>query len=196
MAYTDAPDPITPGKKMKRWWEAKWRISQMIELLAYVPSPPIILRFLNRNDVLTIERNVAGGELPAAFVERAESILKQAFATGPSGTTPALECIRDSLDRNGDKKVLRFFMGDGVPNGGQHACKQIRDLIINRPNPQNNPFTFMSCTNDDDAVEWMKTTEEVAPYCTEFDDYGDEAREVLKDQGKAFPYSFGVNSPN
>ena len=53
-------------------------------------------------------------------------------------------------------------MGDGVPNGGQYACKQIRDLIINRPNPQNNPFTFMSCTNDDDAVEWMKTTEEVA----------------------------------
>ena len=32
---TDALDPIT-HKKMTRWIEAKWRISQMIELLAYV----------------------------------------------------------------------------------------------------------------------------------------------------------------
>ena len=51
----------------------------------------------------------------------------------------------------------------------------------------------MSCTNQDDQVEWMKTTEEKAPYCSEFDDYLDESREVLKDQGKAFPYSFGLH---
>jgi len=39
----------------------------------------------------------------------------------------------------------------------------------------------------------MKETEEKAAYCSEFDDYLDEAREVLKDQGKAFPYSFGLH---
>ena len=32
-----------------------------------------------------------------------------------------------------------------------------------------------------------------APYCAEFDDYQDESREVLQDQGKAFPYSFGLH---
>lgn len=187
---TDALDPH--GKRMTRWWEAKWRISQMVELLAYVPSPPMDIRFLNRRDVLRLERN--SGELPIDFIQRAESILLNAFRSNPSGTTPAREAIHASIyNRNVGKKVMRFFMGDGVPNGGKAACKQIRDDIINRPDPKNNPFTFMSCTNQDDQVEWMKTTEEKAPYCSEFDDYPDESREVLKDQGNAFPYSYGLH---
>ena len=66
-------------------------------------------------------------------------------------------------------------------------------MLINRPSPERSPFTFMSCTGNDDDVEWMKECEEKAPYCSEFDDYGDESREILKDQGKAFPYSFGLH---
>ncbi|OEU06632.1 hypothetical protein FRACYDRAFT_272692 [Fragilariopsis cylindrus CCMP1102] len=54
-------------------------------------------------------------------------------------------------------------------------------------------MTFLSCTDDDDAVEWMKDTEEIAPYCSESDDFADEAREVLKDQGAALPYSKGFH---
>jgi hypothetical protein len=187
---TDALDPIT-GSKMRRWWEAKWRISQMIELLAYVPSPPIKIYFLNRTDIISIEKSV--GELPSDYIKRAESILVNAFGRNPGGTTPAREAIELSLRRNGGMKVMRYFLGDGVPNGGEAACKQIRDMIIHRPAPQNNPFTFVSCTDQDDQVEWMKTTEEKAPFCSEFDDYLDEAREVLKDQGSAFPYSFGLH---
>mmetsp|Transcript_18165 Transcript_18165/g.27857 ORF Transcript_18165/g.27857 Transcript_18165/m.27857 type:complete len:440 (+) Transcript_18165:80-1399(+) len=187
---TDALDPIT-GSIMSRWWEAKWRISQMIELLAYVPAPPIKIYFLNRRDIISIEKS--SGELPSDYIKRAESILMGAFGRNPGGTTPALEAIEASLSRNGSMKVMRYFLGDGQPNGGEFACKQIRDMIIHRPAPRDNPFTFMSCTNEDDQVEWMKITEEKAPYCAEFDDYLDEAREVLKDQGNAFPYSFGLH---
>ena len=189
-AATDALDPVT-GSSMSRWWEAKWRISQMIELLAYVPSPPIKIYFLNRTDIISIEKN--SGELPSDYIKRAESILLTAFGRLPGGTTPAREAIEASLSRNGGMKVLRYFLGDGVPNGGEYACKQIRDMIIHRPAPRDNPFTFMSCTNEDDQVEWMKVTEEKAPYCAEFDDYLDEAKEVLKDQGTVFPYSFGLH---
>ncbi|KAL7528470.1 hypothetical protein ACHAXR_002460 [Thalassiosira sp. AJA248-18] len=189
-APTDAKDP-TSGKPMNRWWEAKYRISQMMELLAYVPSPPITIRLLNRSDIITLEKNE--GELPQAYIQRTEDILLNTFKRNPSGTTPALEAIRASLDRNNGMKVLRYFMGDGVPNGGVTACRQIQTLIMNRAHPHDNPFTFMSCTNQDDQVEWMKTTEEKAPYCAEFDDYMDESREVLRDQGNAFPYSFGLH---
>jgi len=187
---TDALDPIT-GSKMSRWWEAKWRISQMIELLAYVPSPPIKIYFLNRSDIISIEKSVR--ELPSDYIKRAESILANAFGRSPGGNTPAREAIESSLCRNRSMKVMRYFLGDGVPNGGEAACKRIQDMIIHRPAPHNNPFTFMSCTDQDDQVEWMKTTEEKAPYCAELDDYLDEAREVLKDQGSAFPYSFGLH---
>jgi hypothetical protein len=37
----------------------------------------------------------------------------------------------------------------------------------------------------------MKEIEEVAPYVAEFDDYSDETREVLGDQGNAFPFTEG-----
>ncbi|KAL9180319.1 hypothetical protein ACHAXT_008289 [Thalassiosira profunda] len=187
---TDAKDPVT-GQLMTRWIEAKWRISQMIELLAYVVCPPITVLFLNRSDVLTLQRN--SGELPQAYIDRAEGMLKEQFRRRPNGTTPAFEAIEASLNRHVGRKVLRYFMGDGLPNGGAVACRKIASIICRRPFPEHNPFTFMSCTNQDDQVEWMKETEEKAPYCAEFDDYGDESREVLNDQGKAFPYSFGLH---
>jgi len=37
----------------------------------------------------------------------------------------------------------------------------------------------------------MKELEEVAPFCAECDDFNDEAREVAKDQGECFPYTYG-----
>lgn len=110
---TDAKDPR--GQPMARWWEAKYRICQMVELVAHVPCPPISVYFLNRSDVLLLQR--MGGEAPAAFVRRAEDMLTQAFQLTPRGTTPALEAIQASFHRNPDRRVLRYFMGDGVPNG-------------------------------------------------------------------------------
>jgi len=163
----------------------------MVELLAYVPCPPVYIYFLNRRDVLVLQRNQ--GESPKSYIQRAEGVLMQAFGQDPFGSTPALEAIQSSLSRNPGRRVLRYFMGDGQPNGGQHAIHGIQQMITTRPNPESNPFTFMSCTNEDSQVEWMKTTEEKAPYCAEFDDYLDESREVLRDQGKAFPYSFGLH---
>jgi uncharacterized protein YchJ len=37
----------------------------------------------------------------------------------------------------------------------------------------------------------MKDAEEIAPYCSESDDFKDEAEEVMRDQGAALPYSKG-----
>jgi hypothetical protein len=54
-------------------------------------------------------------------------------------------------------------------------------------------MTFISCTNEDEQVEWMKDAEEVVPYCSESDDFNDEAEEVLHDQGAALPYTKGFH---
>ena len=187
--FTDANEPN--GERLTRWMEAKWRISQMMELMAYVVSPIVTIRFLNRKDEILLQRG--SQEMPTAYIERVEGILKTIFDKGPCGSTPALEAIQASLNRDTHLKVLRFFLGDGQPNGGVYACRQIESLLMNRANPANNPFTFMSCTNEDQATEWMKVCEEKALYCSEFDDYGDESREILKDQGQAFPYSYGLH---
>merc|ERR1712087_60286 len=91
----------------------------------------------------------------------------------------------------GGVSISRYFFGDGLPNGGRRAIQEIVRMVKNRQDPSMNPVTFISCTNEDEAVEWMKECEEVAPYCSESDDFGDESREVLGDQGEALPYTRG-----
>jgi hypothetical protein len=78
-----------------------------------------------------------------------------------------------------------------VPNHGEQA--QIEQLVINRLDPEDSPLTFLSCSNEDSEVEWMKNLEEKAPYCSELDDYSDEKDEVLRDQGDALPYTEGFH---
>jgi hypothetical protein len=87
------------------------------------------------------------------------------------------------------RSCMRYFYGDGVPN---EPVQQVVQLVMTRPEPARNPFTFFSCTNDDGCTEWMKQCEEVAPYCAEYDDYGDEVAEMVHDQGPAFPFTMGV----
>jgi hypothetical protein len=184
---SDTINPVT-RKSNTRWEEAHQRLKEMVEILAYVPFNQIGIEFLNRKDRITLQRNGLG---PEAFLQGAIAQIDSCFSRGPSGTTPALEKLQESFLRGQGVSISRYFFGDGLPNGGQRAIKEIVRLVKTRQEPAQNPLTFLSCTNEDEAVEWMKDCEEVAPYCSEADDYGDESREVLEDQGDALPYTRG-----
>lgn len=181
---------VRTGRPQSRWMEAKVRLKEMLEVLAYVPFEMIDIGFLNRGDRVVLKRE---GRDPRTFLADAYSKVDAVFSRGPSGGTPALEKLRDSINRGRGKNIARYFFGDGTPNGGKQAEKEILNLIMNRQDPVNNPMTFISCTNEDSAVEWMKDIEEIAPYCSESDDFADEAQEVLRDQGAALPYSKGFH---
>eukprot|EP00980_Cylindrotheca_fusiformis_P030405 scaffold24770_cov142-Cylindrotheca_fusiformis.AAC.3 len=178
------------GRPRTRWAEAHGRLKEMIEILAYVPFNQIEIVFLNRKDRVSLTRQ---GRNPKTFYSEACRQIDAVFARSPSGTTPALEKIRNSLQANPSMNIARWFFGDGVPNGGLMAQKEITRMLVNRPNPEGNPMTFISCTNEDEQVEWMKDAEEVAPYCSESDDYKDEAEEVMRDQGAALPFTRGFH---
>jgi len=178
------------GRPQSRWAEAHNRLKEMVEVLAYIPFNQIEVVFLNRPDRVSLIRN---GQDPKTFLENAYRQIDAAFARPASGTTPAMEKIRNSLQANPNMSIARWFFGDGVPNGGMMAQREITRMLIARPNPEGNPMTFISCTNEDDQVEWMKDAEEVAPYCSESDDFRDEAAEVLRDQGAALPFSRGFH---
>jgi len=186
---TDSVDPVTK-RPLTRWAEAKDRLKEMVEVLAYVPFSQIGIEFLNRPDRITLTKQ---GRTPDAFLSDATSQINNAFQRGPSGTTPAYEKLRDSFLRGQGRNIARYFFGDGKPNGGKAAVDAIIKMLVQRPDPEQNPLTFISCTNEDEAVEWMKDAEEIAPFCSESDDFEDEAREVLKDQGKALPFSKGFH---
>lgn len=184
---SDTTNPIT-RQPNTRWEEAHQRLREMIEILSYVPFQQIGIEFLNRKDRVTLKRN---GMAPQLFLQGAIEQVDAQFARGPSGTTPALEKLQESFLRGQGVSIARYFFGDGLPNGGRRAITEIVRIVKNRQDPHLNPVTFISCTNEDEAVEWMKDCEEVAPFCSESDDFGDESREVLLDQGDALPYTRG-----
>lgn len=185
---TDSNGP--DGRPLTRWQEAHMRLKEIVEILAYVPFQRIGIEFLNRRDRIELARE---GRDPKAFLRHAFAEIDMAFARGPTGTTPALEKLQESLIRGQGARISRYFFGDGVPNGGLAAQKEICNIVANREDPDGNPITFISCTNEDSAVEWMKDCEEVAAYCSESDDFRDEAAEVLRDQGAALPFSKGFH---
>jgi len=175
---SDTFDPVTK-RTQSRWQEAQGRLKEMVEVLAYVPFEKIEICFLNRSDRVVLQRN---GRDPHSFLADAHAKIDAVFRRGPSGSTPALEKLQDSIIRGQGAQIARYFFGDGIPNGGQRAQTEILNICMNRANPSGNPITFISCTNEDAAVEWMKDIEEAAPYCSESDDFDDEVMEVVRDK--------------
>jgi hypothetical protein len=154
---TDTVDPNTK-RNITRWEEARRRLLEMIEVVAYVPFTQIGIEFLNRKERITLTKD---NRTPDVFLRDATSKINAAFRTGPRGTTPALEKLQESLLRGQGANISRYFFGDGMPNGGKQAIEEIIKLLLHRDNPEQNPITFISCTNEDEAVEWMKDAEEV-----------------------------------
>lgn len=171
-----------------RWQEAQGRLKEMIEVLAYVPFQQIQVCFLNRPDRVSMTRQ---GRDPRTFLADAYRQIDAVFQRGPMGGTPAFEKMQESFAIGAGRSIARYLFCDGTPNGGLLAKEGIVKLLCHRQNPSQNPVTFLSCTNEDDQVEWMKDAEEVAPYCSECDDFADEAAEVLRDQGLALPFTKG-----
>lgn len=176
------------GRYLTRWGEAQMRLKEMMELLSYVPTPTINIRFFNRSEVLTFNHS---GQSPVTFFTEACQQIDTVFSKPPSGGTPARERLIDSFARGRGKKVSRYFFCDGVPDRGQSDIDSISEMVKKRPDPQWNPLTFISCSENDKDVEWMKVVEEIAPFCAECDDYRSEAMEVCRDQGKVFPFTKG-----
>lgn len=83
---------------------------------------------------------------------------------------------------------MHYLFTDGEPNDASVA--RVEQLIANR-NTRLNPLNFMSCTNQDQETEWMKTIEGKVPFTAELDDFASERTEVLKAQGPGFPFSKG-----
>ncbi len=52
-------------------------------------------------------------------------------------------------------------------------------------------LNLLSCNSKDKEVKWMKKLEEIAPYCSEYDDFEGEAYEVERDHGDALPFTRG-----
>lgn len=161
----------------------------IIDVLTFVPTKGIEIRFMNAKNVINLQRS---GKTAEQFRSEGHTQLVQAFTTiAVKYKTPTLRVLTQSFESAamGTDPCMHYLLTDGVPSDA--VVDQVADLIVNRRNPEANPLTLISCTNEDAEVNWMKEVEEKAPFCSELDDYHDEKEEVIGDQGPGFPYTKG-----
>lgn len=173
---------------LTRWQDAEARLHTMIDILSYVPTDSITLSHLNSSYKITLDRT---GKNPHEFAEFAHKEISKLFARQPAGTTPILENMKQMFNE-AKGNTMHYILTDGEPSGGAEEIRQIKDLLFQRTNPGNNPFTFLSLSEDH---PWMHEIEEEAEnkyFVAAVPDYNDEKNEVLKNQGKNFPYPKGL----
>jgi len=175
---------LPPDSKMTRWQEQEDRLHIMVDYLSCIPSGPVLIRFMNRPDVILLEHN----DTPEQWAAKAHAQIRRACFPGPTGGTPTYEKLSESF-KQAKGKTIHYLFTDGVPNGGP---ERVAELILRRSNPEHNPVVLVSCTDKDEEAKWMKDIEEDSPFTSETDDYSDERDEVLHDQGPVFPYTKGL----
>jgi len=181
----------TPDKRvpMTRWQEAETRLHNMIDVLAFIPTKSIEIRFLNAKNVIRLQR--FGKSITEFAIDAHGQIVDNFSTVVVKYKTPTLRVLTEAFRSTAGSPdpCMHYLVTDGVPSDCN--IQQVSQLITNRAQPDRNPLTLISCTDEDEEVEWMKEVEEVAPYCSELDDYQDEKNEVLNDQGVGFPYTKG-----
>eukprot|EP01063_Lacrimia_lanifica_P032441 TRINITY_DN5549_c0_g1_i1.p1 TRINITY_DN5549_c0_g1~~TRINITY_DN5549_c0_g1_i1.p1 ORF type:complete len:469 (+),score=141.94 TRINITY_DN5549_c0_g1_i1:86-1492(+) len=183
---------------MTRWEEAEDRVHTIVDLVTYVPTGPIRISFFNRPSCLTLSR---GGVMPEEFVHDAHRQIRAAFGSSPpSGRTPTKAVLQGAFQL--PPMTMHYLFTDGAPSdsagvrradddGAYVAFPEIEALVMHRRGANQHPITFVSCSDEDSDVKWMKVLEEEAPYAAEIDDFVAERNEVLHDQGPYFPFTRG-----
>eukprot|EP01063_Lacrimia_lanifica_P011116 TRINITY_DN178_c0_g1_i1.p2 TRINITY_DN178_c0_g1~~TRINITY_DN178_c0_g1_i1.p2 ORF type:complete len:551 (+),score=193.34 TRINITY_DN178_c0_g1_i1:197-1654(+) len=181
-------------RQMTRWEEAQDRVHTIVDLLTFCPTGPLTMSFFNRQTTVQSDRQ---GKQPEQWAQQVHQQIDQAFASMPTGLTPTKMVLTRAFQQS-RPNTMHYLFTDGQPSdtSGQRSGEdtiypELEQLVSRRPNPQQHPLTFVSCTDQDEEANWMKVLEEHAPYCSEVDDYNDERAEVLADQGVTFPFSKG-----
>jgi hypothetical protein len=186
----------------ERWWQAKIRLLEMMDVLQVVPTGPVTLSFLNRRDRITIIRY---GKTPAQFYQEVATWIEGEFRKNPVGGTPIYRNV-DNMFNSAQGQTAHYIVTDGIPTGygsyqedSEREIRDIKNRILGRNNPLGNPVTLMCCSTNPADTEWMHEVEEIAcmpgaapGYVSALQNFDAERLEVLNDQGAWLPYSRSV----
>lgn len=199
---------IARRQRMSRFQEIESRLHFLVDFLAYFPTVNLNFTFLNSganngqfaNSGKSFNMSNSEGLTPKAYADKIHQEIKERFSFSAKFQTPIFRELSQSLQDADDstKPTHHYLLTDGVPSDGPAGASTRNDridaivqLIRNRRSPEENLVTLCSCSNQDEEVEWLKRVEEAAYFCSESDDFYDELREIRKDQGPAFPFTYG-----
>ena len=183
---------------LNRWQEAEDRLFVLTEILSYVPFHTLILKTFDHEErhgrVFTFPRQA---QSPQAFLDAIRRTIRDLFNHNPGGGTPiyanltnSFQIAKRSFSQN---QCFHYIITDGEPNNKALEVRQIKDLLLSPArNAQQNPVTFLGCSNQRSDYMWIHELEEVAPLVASLPDFRDELMDVKNAQGPMFPYSRGL----
>ena len=178
-----------------RWTNLQQRLIQLMKLLQVVPTRDVTLSFLDRREVILIQRQ---GRTPEQFFAQAQQVINQAFASPPRGGTPIYANVIQML-QSARGPTAHYLFTDGIPSDSRYTAEQeiklTQDALLSRGNPQQTPFTIGCCSDQPTDTLWIHEVEEEAcrpgrpGFVAALQNFRAEQLEVLNDQGPEFPYS-------
>ncbi|UJR31198.1 hypothetical protein I4U23_018703 [Adineta vaga] len=167
----------------RRWDELRQTVSIVVDIASVFDPDGVDVFFLNRE--------------PLRHVKSSEELIP-IFAIPPTGPTPIVRILRYVLREKQleiqERKLLILIATDGVPTNehGQQDIKSLEyALRYDRKPPERVPVTIIACTDDNDCIGYLNDWDKKIPNLDVADDYRSERKEILKTQGKEFPFSFG-----
>lgn len=173
-----------------------------MDIAAVIDPNGVDVYFLNREPML----NVTNGQY-----------VRQAFNIPPQGMTPLVPALRRIIAAKANqtygKKLLILIATDGymtnrkkrndsiisfsilfsrapTDNYGQLDIGTLEAVLRHERNPQMH-VTFLACTDDLHAVNYLSNWDRMIPNVDVMDDYRAERAEIYRTRGGNFPFSFG-----
>lgn len=167
-----------------RWDELKHIVSIVVDLASTLDPDGIDIYFLNRPPLLHVSNS---------------SQLDETFAKLPHGSTPLVRTLHEVLNlrrsQTTERKLLILIATDGLPTDehGRNDLQNLETILRNNryPSTERIYITFLACTNDLQSVGYLNRFDKQIPFVDVLDDYQSERAEVLRVQGKHFPFSYG-----
>ena len=176
------------GLIMSRLEEAIHRLSNIADLLSYIPVKGITLRTLSGDHTPVIIDCQAP---PLEIAGQIKNYLEFVNRSPRTSNTPLYTALATSLNenRNSPNPRIIYVLNDGMPNSGggpDSVCHLLRDGRCG----EKNPVCLIACTDDQKSIAWMENADEI-PNIHVIDDFESEKKKIKDKQGNDFPVKEG-----
>lgn len=168
----DSPVHPPPGKHITTRWDELMHFLALVTKIGCELAAEVNFHFLNAGAV----EKVQGWEQVAPIAQ-----------AGPRGRTPLIETMRNVFAKydpaKTERRLITIIATDGVPTdcpGGLCAERAVGELLRGRPSLDKSFVTFLSCTDNDQDIAYIKSLDSSVRNVDEVDDYNSERAEVLR----------------
>ena len=168
----NSPVSPPPGKYVTTRWDELMHFLRMVTRIGCELAEEVNFHFLNAGSVEKVQR----WEQVAPIAAR-----------GPTGYTPLLGAMRSVFAKydpaKTEQRLITIIATDGIPSDcppATSASQAVGDLLRGRPSLDKSFVTFLSCTDNEQDIAYVKELDRSVRNVDEVDDYHSERAEGMR----------------